>query len=63
MEAEMDLDELAGYMRTWSAVTRYREAQGQDPVAPLIDALTPVWGTAETRRPVRWPLAILAARV
>jgi len=62
MEAEMDLDELAGYMRTWSAVTRYKEANGLDPVTGFIEELQPVWGTPETRRQVRWPLAILAGR-
>ncbi len=63
MDAEMDLAELAGYMRTWSAVTRFREANGQDPVTDVIETLKPVWGAVETRRRVRWPLAILAGRV
>jgi SAM-dependent methyltransferase len=60
MEAEMDLDELAGYMRTWSAVNRYREANGTDPVPKVIEALQPIWGA---RRRVSWPLTILAGRV
>jgi len=62
MDAEMDLNELAGYMRTWSAVTRYREAIERDPVIDLIHELEPIWGAHETRRRVRWPLAMLAGR-
>ena len=61
--AEMNLTELAGYMRTWSAVTRFQEAKGHDPVTDVVDVLKPIWGPLETRRRVRWPLAILAGRV
>lgn len=63
LDAEMDLTELAGYMRTWSAVTRFREAKGHDPVTDVVEALKPIWGPLETRRRVRWPLAILAGRI
>jgi SAM-dependent methyltransferase len=63
MDAELDLDELAGYMRTWSAVTRYREAKGVDPVPRIIESLKSFWGPSETRRRVEWPLTILAGRI
>jgi len=63
VNAQMDLPELAGYMRTWSAVTRYQEAQGRDPVTDFIAKLEPIWGPVDTRRSVRWPLAILVGRV
>ena len=63
MNADLDLDELAGYMRTWSAVSRYREVNGADPVTPIIEELRPLWGPAGARRRVEWPLTILAGRI
>ena len=57
IEATLTLDALAGYLRTWSAVHRYVEVHGDDPVAPLVRELAPWWGEAGAARPVRWPLA------
>jgi len=63
MEAEVTLEELAGYLGTWSAVLRYRAARGHDPVAPLLDRLGLEWGGPKRRRTARWALAIRAGRV
>jgi hypothetical protein len=57
------LPRLLGYLRTWSATSRYREAHGSDPVVALGEALLPLWGAASETRPVRWPLAIRVGRV
>ena len=62
MEAEWSLDQLLGYLRTWSAVTRHRARTGADAVAGIEPRLRAAWGTASARR-VRWPLAIRAGRV
>jgi SAM-dependent methyltransferase len=62
MEAELPLDALAGYVRTWSAVGRYLTVHGRDPVAELVEELRPIWGSPELARTVRWPLAIRAGR-
>jgi SAM-dependent methyltransferase len=63
MEASWTLAQLGGYLRTWSAVTRYRLAHRQDPVTPLLDALRPLWGVPRRTRRVRWPLEVRAGRV
>ncbi len=55
MEEELTLEAFAGYVRTWSATQRYVAARGSDPVAPLVAALVPLWGSGV--RTVRWPLA------
>jgi hypothetical protein len=52
------LDELIGYVGTWSAIMRYRDASGGDPVPLLERALAPLWGPRERRREVVWPLAL-----
>ena len=59
----MTLDALAGYIGTWSAVQRYREKTGADPMPALADALAAVWGDPATPRETHWPLAIKAGRV
>jgi len=56
MEAEWDLEAVIGYLGTWSATRRYREARGQDPLATLHRELEELWGEPEGRRNVQWPL-------
>ena len=58
LEHEWTLDELIGYVGTWSAVLKYRESSGVDPTPVLRDALTSTWGPPDRRRVVRWPLVL-----
>ncbi|MCW8908591.1 MAG: class I SAM-dependent methyltransferase [Sedimenticola sp.] len=58
MSTEWSLPQLIGYLGTWSATSRYREATGQDPLQPLAAELQGIWGEAETRHRVRWPLSL-----
>ena len=63
IERDWTLADLAGYVGTWSAVKRYRDARGTDPVsALLVPALRPAWPAGESRS-VTWPLALRAGRV
>lgn len=63
MEADWTLDDLLGYVGTWSAVSRYRAGVGDDPVKLLAGELEPRWGSRDMPRRVRWPLAVRAGRV
>jgi SAM-dependent methyltransferase len=54
MERQWTLAEFGDYLGTWSAVDRYRQAHGTDPVAPLVAAVTATWG--DGARTVKWPL-------
>jgi SAM-dependent methyltransferase len=58
MEADWTLDQLAGYLRSWSGVSRYVSVKGVDPVPAFVDALRPRWGPAGTIRRIRWPLEL-----
>ena len=60
---EWTLGELAGYIGTWSATTRFMRATGRDPVAELHDALAPHWADPDARVGVRWPLTVRAGRL
>ncbi len=56
------LERFAGYLRTWSAVQRYRAATGEDPVATLLPELAAAWGDPAAPRDIRWPIALRAGR-
>ena len=56
------LEELVGYVGTWSAVKRCREAEGQDPLPALAERLAPVWGLPAGRKEIAWPIAMRVGR-
>jgi ubiquinone/menaquinone biosynthesis C-methylase UbiE len=60
MERQWSCAEFLGYLGTWSAVDRYRAAEGKDPVADVAAKLEPLWGPST--RLVAWPLHLLAGR-
>ena len=62
IEARLTLDELLGYIRTWSAVGRFIAARGHDPIPELGERLRPVWGEPSAARNITWPLTVRAGR-
>jgi SAM-dependent methyltransferase len=62
MEAEWTLDQLIGYLRTWSATQKFIAQRGFDPVDSLADKLRPVWRGGNEQQAVRWPLSIRIGR-
>lgn len=61
MTTEWTVAHQVGYLGTWSAVGRYREETGADPIPEVEALLEPVWGD-QVRR-VEWPLSVRAGRV
>lgn len=57
MHTDWSLEHLLGYLSTWSAVKRYRETQGKDPLQEIRHDLTSAWGTQAIQR-VNWPLSL-----
>ena len=51
---EWTADELAAFLATWSAVDRYRQARGEDPVPAVREELRARWG--DGRREVTWEM-------
>ncbi len=49
MEARWTLEQLLGYIGTWSATSRFIQATGRNPVVPLAEGLS---------RTVVWPLSV-----
>jgi ubiquinone/menaquinone biosynthesis C-methylase UbiE len=61
MVAEWSVEELLGYLGTWSATQRFKAAEKRDPLEVVKEELRNVWGT-ETRR-VSWPLTMKVGRL
>jgi hypothetical protein len=63
MSRRWSLGELLGYVGTWSAVKRYREAVGDAGIVEFAEKLARAWGEASKRREVRWPLTLRVGRI
>jgi len=61
MEAEWNVEELLGYLGTWSATQRFMAAESRDPLEEIEGELREAWG-GNARR-VIWPLTIRVGRV
>lgn len=59
---EWRLEELVGYVGTWSAVWALERAEGQGPVAAFTRDLAAAWGPASAVRTVHWPLTLRVGR-
>jgi SAM-dependent methyltransferase len=63
LELRWNLEQVLGYVSSWSATTRYRETQASDPVPLLRAALAPLWPGAGQQVAVRMPLGLRAGRL
>lgn len=61
MSASWTIEDMLGYLRTWSATRRYERDHGSDPVEVIEAGLRGAWGDA--RRIVRWPLTVRASKL
>jgi SAM-dependent methyltransferase len=58
MTSQWNLDDLLGYLGTWSASVYYAKAQQHDPLSHIRDPLSQVWGQPAQHHTVHWPLQI-----
>ena len=63
IEQQVTLDDVAGYIRTWSATRGFMQQRRYDPVDPLTAKLAPLWGPPQHTRLARWPVAMRVGRV
>jgi SAM-dependent methyltransferase len=62
MRARWSLPDLVGYFGTWSALVKYKNQRGEDPLRVIVPKLEAAWGAAG-ERDVTWPVGVRAARV
>jgi SAM-dependent methyltransferase len=58
MQEHWSLQQLIGYVRSWSATARYVEQNRADPAALLEQSLQPGWGDPDSLRRISWPLSV-----
>jgi ubiquinone/menaquinone biosynthesis C-methylase UbiE len=63
MTHEWKLDQLIGFLGTWSASLRYWNKTGRDPIEQIRDELTAAWGDPQQERQVTWDLFMRVGRV
>jgi ubiquinone/menaquinone biosynthesis C-methylase UbiE len=56
MEINWNLDQLAGFLDSWSATQRYKAQKGHHPLENIWGKLLTAWGNEKEPRLVRWPL-------
>lgn len=61
IEAKFSIDDMLGYLGTWSAVQHYQKAQGKDPLNLIREDLRKAWGSE--LRTLHWPLYFRVARL
>ena len=61
MELDWTLEQFAAYLRSWSAVEKFKQDRGFDPLAELVAELRPMWGDGVRR--ITWPLIGRIGRV
>ena len=55
LETDWDLEQVLGYLGSWSSVQRYKDRHGRDPLPKLRGPLESAWGGSGPRR-LRWPI-------
>lgn len=58
MIAQWKLENLIGYLRSWSATQRFIAANNRDPLDEISEQLRAVWGDMKLTRRVIWPLTL-----
>jgi ubiquinone/menaquinone biosynthesis C-methylase UbiE len=63
LDLDWSLEQVVGYVSSWSATARYRKALGTDPVPILAESLGAIWPGAGARAALRMPLGLRAGRL
>lgn len=62
IEVRWSLEQLLGYLRTWSATHRFRAANLRDPAEFIANDLAQQWNDSEPEKLVVWPLTVRVGR-
>jgi SAM-dependent methyltransferase len=60
IEAQLTLDQVAGYIGTWSATRKLAAESGRDPAVTVREELRAHWGSETDTNLVRWPVHVRA---
>jgi SAM-dependent methyltransferase len=63
IEQMVTLNDVAGYIRTWSATRAFIKQHTQDPVDRLLDDVMRAWRFPQQPRLARWPVSMRIGRI
>ena len=63
METEWNLDDLVGFLSSWSAIPIYLKAEGVHPLDKIFDELQGSWGKPSQKKLIKWPLFFRIGKV
>jgi SAM-dependent methyltransferase len=63
LELDWNLDQVAGYVSSWSATARYKQALGTDPVPLLRESIAAAWPAGGASVPIRMPIGLRVGRL
>ena len=56
IKREWMLEDALNYMRTWSAIPKYKEEHGVDPLDEILPELEQAWGDPKEYKLIQWPI-------
>jgi SAM-dependent methyltransferase len=62
-ETKMNLDELLGYLNTWSATQRFIDGNGFNPTVELFGNLKAVWKDKDSKVSLTWKLILKVGKI
>lgn len=62
MTKEWNLDDIFGYLDTWSSTQKFVEVKESDPIDEIRADLQSAWGEAEKTKTIHWPLSLRIGR-
>ncbi len=63
MTTAWTLDEVAGFLSSWSATRKYQDRHQRHPVEEVWTPLLEAWGEPHSKRTLRWPLFMRVAQM
>ena len=58
METQWNFSQFIGYLCTWSALKKYEQLNGINPIEKIHDQILEAWGDPEEYLTVKWPLSL-----
>ena len=63
MNTTWNMEQMLGFIRSWSGTQRYIQERGEDPVKLIVGELENLWGDRAKTYTIRWPLFVKVSRL
>lgn len=63
IQAQWSLEQLTGYLNTWTGVKNYIELECFSPLEFIEQELSDVWGNSDEAKTIEWPLTVITGKI